>query len=53
MSDEFPTFAEGDILLHLRFVPGFEPETIPLGNTGLALHVQENEDETLHILIVK
>lgn len=52
--DEFPTFAEGDILLHLRYLPGFEPETTPLGDTGYAITViQDEDDEMIHVLVTK
>jgi hypothetical protein len=49
----FPTFAGGDILTHARFTPGFEPEGMAIGDTGLSLYVTEDDNGVLHVLIVK
>jgi hypothetical protein len=51
--NEFPTFAEGDVLTHIRLLEGFEPETIPLADLGLSLHVQQDDEGTIHVLVVK
>ena len=51
--NDFPTFADGDVLMHLRFLPGFEPETVSLGNTEYQLMVMQDEDEMIHVVVHK
>ena len=44
---------EGDVLAHVRLLPGFDDEMINLGTSGYSLHVHQDDDETIHVLVVK